>query len=135
MRSAVIFIIAALFCFSCSEAPKDQSTEVWPVDFEALVDLHCKARDLRKQRFDLADSIRSYTELKLSEPRMNQTILNEDSTLLKWDALKNSLVNQSEAIADSIMTHLEEVIVKLDTEQKRILNDSLNRTVIRRGCE
>jgi hypothetical protein len=66
---------------------------------------------------------------------MNETILAEDSNIMNWDRQNEVLVSQSKAIADSIKVNLQQVIVQLDAEQKRLLNDSLKKTVIRNGCE
>ncbi len=135
MRSKIVLLIPVIFMFSCTETQEKQPVDMWPVGFENLVELHCKARDLRKQRFDLADSIRNYTDLQLSNQESNEPILADDVKLRNWNIQKDSLVRESKDIADSIKVLLDDVIVKLETDQKRVFNDSLIKAVSSRGCE
>ncbi|HKK39996.1 MAG TPA: hypothetical protein VJ949_11305 [Cryomorphaceae bacterium] len=94
-------------------------TNVYSQDsFTEFVDMQCRARHLKKQRFSLADALREDPDF----------VTNPDS-------LKNVLAQKSRLLADSIRLKLELLTSDMELEEKRVFNDSLEARIAEMNCK
>lgn len=104
--------------FSCGTEPKPVTETIFNSSaFDQLLDMHCRARMLKDERFKLADQM-----------RMNGTDENLDS--LKEIKAKNSRI-----LADSISQVVSKLTFKMTPEEKRSLNDSIEARISMMDCE
>lgn len=130
-KSLILILTASVIVLTGCESANHQAKEEWPVDFEALVDLNCKAIKLRKARFATADSLR----LKMDSLRLSM-----DSTEFKtfqsdFEKRKQLLLHETNILADSIRSKMKRVMSEVSPEEKRVFNDSLQAELKRAGCE
>lgn len=132
MRGLIALALCAVM-YSCAQPT---ASNPWPVDMEALADMHCRARVMREARFALADTMR------MTESRFlgieNRTAADSAAfaeAMEGYAAQRDKLVDSSKSLADSIAAMLSTAIKALSLGEKRVLNDSLERMVKRRGCD
>jgi len=112
----VAYIAAFTVLYSCeSELEKNIYAQE---SFSEFINLHCQARRLKNQRFELADSIRK-------EPKENTD----------WQTSKAKLAEQSRVLADSIRQRLNLYTRDMSLEAKRAFNDSVQSRISNMGCE
>jgi len=80
--------------------------------------MQCRARQLKKQRFSLADALRD-----------NPDFVNNP------DSLKDVMAQKSRLLADSIRSKLEILTSEMELNEKRIFNDSLEARIANMKCE
>jgi len=88
-------------------------------EFSELVDLHCRARLLKEERFQLAD-------------KMRKDQLEEGS--IDLDSLRNATSSRSRALADSIGNLIEKLSGDMRPHEKRVFNDSIKSRIDRMSC-
>lgn len=130
MKSVKIILIAALIATACTNEPVENQ-DPWPVDFNALVELNCRAIELRKARFATADSLR--LEMDSIKTSMSESDFKKYQN--DFEMRKNVLLAESNNLADTIRLRMKGIMSDLDPNQKRIFNDSLQATLERKGCE
>ncbi len=129
VKSFLLIAILALAA-SCGEHSKENK-EGWPIDFEAMIDLNCRAIQLRKARFAIADSIR----LKMDSVQASMDSLDFEKYKTDFESRKVELLNESNILADTIRLRMKRVMTDLNPEQKRAFNDSIQAELHRKGCE
>ncbi|NEN24714.1 hypothetical protein G3O08_14500 [Cryomorpha ignava] len=130
MKSLKIFLLAGILVASCTNDPVEEQ-DSWPVDFDALVALNCRAIELRKARFATADSLR--LDMDSIKASMNQSDFEKYQN--DFETRKNALLSESNALADTIRLRMKGVMSDLGPDRKRVFNDSLQATLKREGCE
>ena len=109
----VLIVLGGSFCSS------PEGSDLYSQDsFSNFVDMHCRARQLKKQRFSLADALRGDPDF-VENP----------------DSLKNVLAQKSRLLADSIRSKLELLTSDMTLEEKRIFSDSLEVRITEMDCE
>lgn len=110
----VAFLVASMIagCNSTTDVYQSQ-------DFEELVAMHCRARELKKMRFALAEDLRK-----------NASKWNVESS----DSLKKARAKQSRALGDSIGDLIERLTAEMSLEEKRAFSDSINSRVVAGNC-
>ena len=109
----VLIVLGGSFCSS------PEGSDLYSQDsFSNFVDMHCRARQLKKQRFSLADALRGDPDF-VENP----------------DSLKNVLAQKSRLLADSIRSKLELLTSDMTLEEKRIFSDSLEVRISEMDCE
>ena len=100
-----------------------------------IADVECKAISLREQRFALANEIR-FAQDTLMQTKDKTDTVRLSNKIAKLTKQKESILNQSLAIADSIKSQLDTLKSNhfTDTSITRIFNDALNDTLKKRGC-
>lgn len=124
------------FCyFFTACGPQNQQENLnWPVNFEELITLHCRAIELRESRFEIADSLRFLND-SLSN-RTDTSFSSETAEHLKKLYKRQEVVSaEGYALADTIRNRMTLVMSDLDPVQKRSFNDSVAVAVSRRGCD
>ncbi len=112
----------------------DAENNTWPVNFEELITLHCRAIELRETRFEIADSLRFLND-SLSN-RVDTSFSMEMADQLKELYRRQEVVSQEGyALADTIRDRMTLVMKELNPDQKRDFNDSVAVAVHRRGCD
>ena len=107
-------ILAVIACSSPAETENLYESK----EFEEFVGLHCEARKLKKERFELAEIIRNWPD-----------------SVPNWQAKKKKLASESRTLADSIRGELEVLTGSLSLAEKRGFNDSLESRIGALGCE
>lgn len=112
-------ILGALIVLGVSFCSSPAETDLYSQDsFSNFVDMHCRARHLKKQRFSLADALRG-----------------DPAFVENPDSLKNVLAQKSRLLADSIREKLILLTSDMTLEEKRIFNDSLEVRIAELDCE
>lgn len=115
---AVAFLVASIIA-GCNSTI-DSSTDVYQSqEFEELIAMHCRARELKEMRFALAEELRE--------------------NVSKWDmessdSLKKARAKQSRALGDSIGDLIERLTAEMSLEEKRAFSDSINSRVVAGNC-
>jgi hypothetical protein len=112
-----IFLVLAFFGLAGCQEPEEGSIYN-DQGFSRFIDLHCEARNLKDERFTLAEKLRKDTAY-VSNP----------------DSLKKALAAESRQLADSIREELSALTSEMSLEDKRAFNDSVKAHVERRGCK
>lgn len=130
MTALKVFLFVALLATGCtSESIENQDS--WPVDFNALVDLNCRAIELRKARFATADSLR----LEMDSIKASMSASDFKKYQNDFEMRKNELLSESNILADTIRLRMKNVMSDLNPDRKRVFNDSLQAALKRKGCE
>lgn len=127
---ASVFLCLMVLAASCNNTAKNPK-ESWPIDFDVLINLNCKAIQLRKARFATADSIR----LKMDSIQASMDSLVFAEYQAEFERRKTALLNESNSLADTIRLRMKRVMSELNPEQKRVFNDSIQAELRRKGCE
>lgn len=128
MKFYRMYLAVGILMVSCTNTADEHS---WPVDFNALVELNCKAIELRKARFATADSLRM--EMDSIKASMSETDFKKFQN--DFEMRKKALLTESNNLADTIRVRMKGVMTELGPDKKRIFNDSLQASLKRRGCE
>ncbi len=115
---------------SCINKPAEKQ-EPWPVDFDTMVAFNCKAIELRKARFAMADALR--LEMDSIKVAMGDSAFKQYQN--DFEMRKNALLSESNVLADTIRLRMKRVMSDLGPDQKRVFNDSLQAALKREGCE
>ncbi len=115
---------------SCSN-PAIEKNQKWPIDFDAIINLNCRAIQLRKARFAVADSIR----LKMDSVQATMDSSAFVDYQMRFESRKEALLNESNILADTIRLRMKRVMTELTPDQKRAFNDSIQAVLHRKGCE
>jgi len=113
------------------ESTKQNDKKEWPVDFQALVDLNCKAIELRKARFATADSLR----LQMDSLQATMDSASFAKYQSDFEDRKLDLLKESNTLADTIRSRMKRVMSEVSPEEKRVFNDSLQAELKRAGCK
>jgi hypothetical protein len=120
-------VISIAILLSCTAESEKQKPESWPVNFSKLVELHCEARNLKDERYALADSMR------LGMAATSQDSVVRKERMQELQAKKKNLASESFVLADTIRLRMKRVMTELGPEEKRVFNDSLQ-TMIKLRC-
>lgn len=115
---------------SCGNPAKEEN-QGWPIDFDAIINLNCRAIQLRKARFATADSIR----LKMDSVQATMDSIDFENYQAEFENRKATLLSESNILADTIRLRMKRVMTDLNPEQKRAFNDSIQAELRRKGCE
>jgi hypothetical protein len=116
MRWKYAFVLLLLISFfACETATEENSFAT--TEFDELVEMHCRARTLKDQRFSLAEEMRTHPVEGIN-----------------YDSLKVSMAQSSRALSDSIREKLTLLTGSLTLEEKRVFNDSIEARIERMGC-
>ena len=119
----VSFVIVCLFfgLECCNHQSDQESVSVFnSPEFDQLVDMHCRARILKNERFEIADEMRN------------------DSTEIQeqyLDSLKKTKSAESRALADSLGNIITSMTSKMSPDEKRSFNDSIEFRIERMNCK
>lgn len=132
MKSVKSIVLVGLLAISasCGNPAKDEIQQ-WPVDFDAIIKLNCRAIELRKARFATADSIR----LKMDSVQATMDSTAFENYQARFENRKEALLIESNILADTIRLRMKRVMTDLNPEQKRAFNDSIQAEMNRRGCK
>ena len=124
-----IVCLSIVVMLSCNNKPTNQQV------VQQFANLECRAIQLRKQRFALANTIRNKEDSisMVTDPVEKLKLKNE---LLKLSDQKQQLVNESLALADSIKPKLDKMMQENFTtiQQKQEFSHLLNEELKRKGC-
>lgn len=115
---AVAFLVTSIIA-GCNPTI-DSSTDVYQSqEFEELIAMHCRARELKEMRFALAEELRE--------------------NVSKWDvessdSLKKARAKQSRALGDSIGDLIQLLTAEMSLEEKRAFSDSIESRVVAGNC-
>lgn len=134
MRIVKLPLIAiVVLSVSCDPSPQPQTG--WGESLEDLASLHCRAIELRKNRFALADSIRSASDSMMRLTDENMELKAELETRMDaFEKRKEILAEESQSLADTIREHLNRSTRQMSPEEKRSFNDSLESRSVDLGC-
>lgn len=124
-------IVLALALFAC-QSPKP--------DFGGIVndfaDLECRAIELRKQRYQLADDMRFTEDTMLADTSTEATKARLKSKLDALDAGKGGVVGHGLALADTIQKTLDSLIngPLQNVDDRREFDKLLEAELQKRGC-
>ena len=130
-KSLILILVASVIILTGCQSANQKDKKEWPVDFQALVDLNCKAIELRKARFATADSLR----LKMDSLRASMDSLSFGKYQSDFENRKQVLLYETNILADSIRSKMKLVMSEVSPEEKRVFNDSLQAEIKRAGCE
>ncbi len=118
MRGFLILTIGvALFC-SCETASESAADSLEEESFQELVEMHCRARILKNERFALAEEMR-----------------NRPDSMANYDSIRTAKSSMSRALSDSIREKLGELSAKLSVEEKRAFNEKVEAEIKKLDCE
>lgn len=124
-------MMLALALFAC-QSPKP--------DFESIVndfaDLECRAIELRKQRYQLADEMRFADDTMIADTSSEETKARLKEKLMRLDAGKDGMVNHGLALADTIQKELAALIEGplKNVDDRREFDHLLEEELHKRGC-
>jgi len=116
MRYVFLCIVFFSLTTGCEVAEKE-SIYTQP-SFEEFLDLNCEARQLKDERFTLAERLRK-DQNYVSNP----------------DSLKKAMASQSRELAERIRVKLEVMTGDMTLDQKRVFNDSLEARIAFMDCD
>ena len=124
-------IISMLILFSCNNTSSDKETMV-----KLLVNMECRAIEIKNKRFQLADNIRYAQDTLLNLKSITDTALIQ-LRLKNWDIQKQLIVNQSLALADSIKLQMEIIMPRYFNNKKKEMefNLLLDEALKKNGCK
>jgi len=124
-------IISMLILFSCNNTSSDKETMV-----KLLVNMECRAIEIKNKRFQLADNIRYAQDTLLNLKSITDTALIQ-LRLKDWDIQKQLIVNQSLALADSIKLQMEIIMPRYFNNKKKEMefNLLLDEALKKNGCK
>ena len=126
-----LLVISTLILFSCNNISSDKETMV-----KLLVNMECRAIELKNKRFQLADNIRYAQDTLLHFKSITDTDLIQ-IRLKNYDIQKQLIVNQSLTLADSIKLHMEIIMPRyFNTKKKEMeFNMLLDESLKKNGCK
>ena len=110
----LIFCLLGFVFFSCSPMENENERD----DFDELVEMHCRARKLKNERFSLAEEMRQ-------NPRQE----------VNYDSLRRVKSEVSRALSDSIRLKLEQLTSNLSLEEKRVFNEKVESRIQKMDCD
>lgn len=124
-------LVLALAIFACKSPRPDFETIV--TDF---ADLECRAIELRKQRYQLADDMRFADDTLIADTSGEETKARMKEKLMKLDAGKDDLVGHGLALADTIQKTLDSLIAGplKKIEDRKEFDKLLEAELRERGC-
>ncbi len=128
--SAGTFVLA-LVLFACQSPKPDMGAIV-----NDFANLECRAIELRKQRYQLADEMRFTDDTMLSDTSSEETKARMKDKLMKLDAGKDGLVNHGLQLADTIQKRLDSLIQGplKQMEDRKEFDKLLEAELKKRGC-
>ena len=126
-----LLVISMLILFSCNNISSDKETMV-----KLLVNMECRAIELKNKRFQLADNIRYAQDTLLHFKSITDTDLIQ-IRLKNYDIQKQLIVNQSLTLADSIKLQMEIIMPRyFNTKKKEMeFNMLLDESLKKNGCK
>ena len=126
-----LLVISTLILFSCNNISSDKETMV-----KLLVNMECRAIELKNKRFQLADNIRYAQDTLLHFKSITDTALIQ-IRLKNYDIQKQLIVNQSLTLADSIKLQMEIIMPRyFNTKKKEMeFNMLLDESLKKNGCK
>ena len=126
-----LLVISTLILFSCNNISSDKETMV-----KLLVNMECRAIELKNKRFQLADNIRYAQDTLLHFKSITDTDLIQ-IRLKNYDIQKQLIVNQSLTLADSIKLQMEIIMPRyFNTKKKEMeFNMLLDESLKKNGCK
>ena len=126
-----LLVISMLILFSCNNISSDKETMV-----KLLVNMECRAIELKNKRFQLADNIRYAQDTLLHFKSITDTDLIQ-IRLKNYDIQKQLIVNQSLTLADSIKLQMEIIMPRyFNTKKKEMeFNMLLDEALKKNGCK
>ena len=107
-----LLVISMLILFSCNNISSDKDTMV-----KLLVNMECRAIELKNKRFQLADNIRYAQDTLLHFKSITDTDLIQ-IRLKNYDIQKQLIVNYSLTLADSIKLQMEIIMPRYFNTKK-----------------
>ena len=126
-----LLVISMLILFSCNNTSSDKETLL-----KLLVNMDCRAIELKNKRFQLADNIRYAQDTLLHFKSITDTALIQ-IRLKDWDFQKQLIVNHSLALADSIKLQMEILMPRYFNNKKKEMefNMLLDEALKKNGCK
>ena len=126
-----LLVISMLILFSCNNISSDKETMV-----KLLVNMECRAIELKNKRFQLADNIRYAQDTLLHFKSITDTDLIQ-IRLKNYDIQKQLIVNYSLTLADSIKLQMEIIMPRyFNTKKKEMeFNMLLDESLKKNGCK
>lgn len=110
----LIFCLIGLAVFSCNPGEEAHGSN----EFDELVEMHCRARKLKNERFSIAEEMRE-------NPR----------DTVNYDSLRQVKSELSRALSDSIRLKLKYLTSNLSLEEKRAFNKRVEARITTMNCD